>query len=59
MTEQKNSNDMLSLPLLPLKDIVVFPNMIVPVFVNEDLCVNAVEQALEVIEKFSYQLLNQ
>ena len=46
MTEQKNSNDMLSLPLLPLKDIVVFPNMIVPVFVNEDLCVNAVEQAL-------------
>ena len=46
MTEQNNSNDMLTLPLLPLKDIVVFPNMIVPVFVNEDLCVNAVEQAL-------------
>ncbi|MEY4631631.1 MAG: endopeptidase La [Pseudomonadota bacterium] len=34
------------LPLLPLKDIVVFPHMIVPVFVNEDLCVNAVEAAM-------------
>ena len=47
MTEQNNCNNTLTLPLLPLKDIVVFPNMIVPVFVNEDLCVNAVEQALE------------
>ena len=34
------------IPLLPLKDIVVFPHMIVPVFINEDLCVNAVEYAL-------------
>ena len=32
--------------LLPLKDIVVFPNMIVPVFISEDLCINAVEHAL-------------
>ncbi len=31
------------LPLLPLKDIVVFPHMIVPVFVNEEVCVKAVE----------------
>ncbi|MBC7661654.1 MAG: endopeptidase La [Chitinophagaceae bacterium] len=34
------------MPLLPLKDIVVFPNMIVPVFINEDLCINAVESAM-------------
>lgn len=34
------------IPLLPLKDIVVFPNMIVPVFINEDLCINAVENAI-------------
>ena len=32
---------------MPLKDIVVFPNMIVPVFINEDLCINAVESALD------------
>src|SRR5690606_7994520 len=34
------------LPLLPLKDIVVFPHMIVPVFINEELCINAVEYSL-------------
>jgi len=33
------------LPLLPLKDIVVFPHMIVPVFISEDLCINAVQSA--------------
>ena len=33
-------------PLLPLKDIVVFPHMIVPVFISEDLCINAVEAAM-------------
>ena len=36
----------LEIPLLPLKDIVVFPHMIVPVFVNEDLCISAVEAAM-------------
>jgi ATP-dependent Lon protease len=35
----------LELPLLPLKDIVIFPHMIVPVFVNEDVCNLAVEAA--------------
>src|SRR3954469_23379774 len=34
------------IPLLPLKDIVVFPHMIVPVFISEDLCINAVEIAM-------------
>jgi ATP-dependent Lon protease len=35
------------LPLLPLKDIVIFPQMILPVFVSEDICLRAVENALE------------
>jgi ATP-dependent Lon protease len=35
------------LPLLPLKDIVVFPQMILPVFVSEDVCLRAIEAALE------------
>lgn len=34
------------LPLLPLKDIVVFPHMIIPVFISEDVCINAVEESL-------------
>jgi len=33
------------LPLLPLKDIVVFPQMILPVFVSEDICMRAVDAA--------------
>jgi ATP-dependent Lon protease len=34
-----------TLPLLPLKDIVVFPHMILPVFVSEEICLRAVEAA--------------
>lgn len=45
-TENQALESSTELPLLPLKDIVVFPHMIVPVFINEDLCVNAVEYAL-------------
>ncbi|MEY4268958.1 MAG: Lon protease [Pseudomonadota bacterium] len=34
-------------PLLPLRDIVVFPQMIVPLFVGRDRSVAALEQAME------------
>src|SRR5216117_2993208 len=34
------------LPVLPLPDIVVFPYMIVPLFVNRDRSAKAVDQAL-------------
>lgn len=43
----KKSTTEMQIPLLPLKDIVVFPNMIVPVFVNEDLCINAIKESLK------------
>jgi ATP-dependent Lon protease len=46
MTETEKDNHQGLMPLLPLKDIVVFPNMIVPVFISEDLCINAVEESL-------------
>ena len=36
----------LSLPLLPLRDIVVFPGMIVPLFVGRDKSVVALERAM-------------
>ncbi len=35
-----------SLPVLPLRDIVVFPNMVVPLFVGRDKSVNALESAM-------------
>ena len=46
MRERERNVQGTEFPLLPLKDIVVFPHMIVPVFICEDLCVNAVEHAL-------------
>ena len=44
---EQDQNHPTTLPLLPLKDIVVFPHMIVPVFINEELCINAVQNALQ------------
>lgn len=35
-----------SLPLLPVRDIVVFPYMILPLYVGRDLSINAVNKAL-------------
>jgi ATP-dependent Lon protease len=45
LTEIQAGEPISELPLLPLKDIVVLPHMVVPVFINEDLCINAVEYA--------------
>src|SRR5438128_11871954 len=35
-----------SLPVLPLRDIVIFPYMIVPLFVQRERSIRAIEQAL-------------
>ncbi|MEK7831093.1 MAG: LON peptidase substrate-binding domain-containing protein, partial [Acidobacteriota bacterium] len=35
-----------SLPVLPLRDIVIFPFMIVPLFVSRERSIRAVDQAL-------------
>jgi ATP-dependent Lon protease len=35
-----------TLPLLPVRDLVVFPYMIVPLFVSREVSVSAIEQAL-------------
>jgi len=34
------------LPLLPLRELVVFPNMIIPLFVGREQSVNALEEAI-------------
>ena len=33
-------------PLLPLRDIIVFPHMVVPLFVGREKSINALEEAL-------------
>ena len=44
MTENKKS---MNLPVLPLRNIVVFPNMVVPLFVVRDKSINALEQVMD------------
>jgi ATP-dependent Lon protease len=46
--EQRPPAAPISMPLLPLRDIVVFPSMVVPLFVGRDKSVNALEQAASI-----------
>ncbi|MDT0682892.1 endopeptidase La [Roseicyclus sp. F158] len=43
MTDQKSQ----SYPVLPLRDIVVFPHMVVPLFVGRDKSVRALEEVMQ------------
>ena len=46
MPEHKNEQLNLSYPVLPLRDIVVFPHMIVPLFVGREKSVRALEEVM-------------
>ena len=43
----RTRSDVLELPVLPLRDVVVFPHMVIPLFVGRDKSMRALEQAME------------
>lgn len=45
--EEQTSAPGISLPLLPLRDIVVFPHMVVPLFVGRERSIKALESAMK------------
>jgi len=44
---EQNAEQTLSLPLLPLRDVVVYPQMVIPLFVGREKSIRALETAME------------
>ena len=47
-----------SSPLLPLRDIVVFPSMVIPLFVGRDKSISALNEVMKKEKVFYTQELN-
>lgn len=45
MSDKSKSAEMQKLPLLPLRDMIIFPHMVVPLFVGREKSIHALEEA--------------
>jgi ATP-dependent Lon protease len=45
--DDKDTGGMAKVPLLPLRDIIVFPHMVVPLFVGRQRSIRALEEATQ------------
>ncbi|OGT53218.1 MAG: endopeptidase La [Gammaproteobacteria bacterium RIFCSPHIGHO2_12_FULL_42_13] len=46
MTVSRNNKELISIPVLPLRDVVVYPYMVVPLFVGRDRSIKALDVAM-------------
>jgi len=44
--QKENTGNMQDLPMLPLRDVVVYPHMVIPLFVGRDKSINALDAAM-------------
>ncbi len=42
----ESNNELTTLPMLPLRDLIVFPHMMMPLFVGREKSINALEEAM-------------
>jgi ATP-dependent Lon protease len=45
MSDKKSTKNTQRLPLLPLRDVIIFPHMVVPLFVGREKSISALEEA--------------
>ena len=46
-SKKKHTNVLLTVPTLPLRDVIIFPHMVVPLFVGREKSINALEQCVQ------------